>query len=399
MARKTSDGSGWLGDVRHEDLPRGRVRRRFSTKREAQAWEARTRYELAQGVWAKNRRARRARTTVAEWWPTYLEACESGAIPGGRPNGPTTIDAKRSHWAHHIEPSLGRTPLSDLTQADLAAFVTELSRKCLAQSTKRVILGIVSHALTVAQWHDVIESRPESVRVRPSTQKAVRWLGHDDLRAVVEAAGDWGERVRVVVGTGLRRGEAAALQHDDVDQERRELTVHRTLHPGGDTGPPKGRRSRLVPLTDDVLDALSMALAVTSGADWLWQSPRYEGRPVAVTSWTDAAARISDRLGWRFHWHLLRHTWASHLAMAGCPLVTLQQLGGWAKLDMVQRYAHLSPDARRDAVDLLGFQLGTSGAQSTHETSESHTNSPGGNRTIFSAISGGRGDSSEKSGS
>ncbi|WP_215852633.1 tyrosine-type recombinase/integrase [Acidithiobacillus ferrooxidans] len=43
-------------------------------------------------------------------------------------------------------------------------------------------------------------------------------------------------------------------------------------------------------------------------------------------------------------WHGLRHTWASWHVQAGTPLAVLKGLGGWASLEMVQRYAHLSPD-------------------------------------------------------
>jgi site-specific recombinase XerD len=37
--------------------------------------------------------------------------------------------------------------------------------------------------------------------------------------------------------------------------------------------------------------------------------------------------------------HTLRHTFASRLVMAGVDLRTVQELGGWSSLDLVQRYA------------------------------------------------------------
>jgi len=51
--------------------------------------------------------------------------------------------------------------------------------------------------------------------------------------------------------------------------------------------------------------------------------------------------------------HDLRHTFASRLAMAGVDPLTIQQLGGWKTLQMVQRYAHLSPDHKREAIERL----------------------------------------------
>ena len=42
-------------------------------------------------------------------------------------------------------------------------------------------------------------------------------------------------------------------------------------------------------------------------------------------------------------WHCNRHTFASRLVMAGVDLQTVQTLGGWSTLAMVQRYSHFRP--------------------------------------------------------
>jgi integrase len=54
-----------------------------------------------------------------------------------------------------------------------------------------------------------------------------------------------------------------------------------------------------------------------------------------------------------FRFHDWRHTFASRLAMAGVDLYTVQRAGGWKTQIMVQRYAHLSPDHMRAAVERL----------------------------------------------
>ncbi|PYN86311.1 MAG: hypothetical protein DMD87_17850 [Candidatus Rokuibacteriota bacterium] len=68
---------------------------------------------------------------------------------------------------------------------------------------------------------------------------------------------------------------------------------------------------------------------------------RASGRP-------DEAARLGG-----VTWHALRHTFASRLVAAGVDLRTVQELGGWKILSMVQRYAHLSPGHLVAAVEKI----------------------------------------------
>ena len=64
--------------------------------------------------------------------------------------------------------------------------------------------------------------------------------------------------------------------------------------------------------------------------------------------------RACKRAGLRLiGWHCLRHTFASHLVMRGAPIKAVQELMGHATMEMTMRYSHLSPDVRRDAVELL----------------------------------------------
>jgi site-specific recombinase XerD len=51
--------------------------------------------------------------------------------------------------------------------------------------------------------------------------------------------------------------------------------------------------------------------------------------------------------------HTLRHTFASRLVMAGVDLRTVQELGGWRTIAMVERYSHLSPQHKAQAIERL----------------------------------------------
>jgi integrase len=51
--------------------------------------------------------------------------------------------------------------------------------------------------------------------------------------------------------------------------------------------------------------------------------------------------------------HSLRHTFASWLAIQGTPLYTIKELIGHKSIVMSERYAHLIPDQKIEAVKLL----------------------------------------------
>jgi integrase len=63
----------------------------------------------------------------------------------------------------------------------------------------------------------------------------------------------------------------------------------------------------------------------------------------------------------RFGWHTLRHTFCTHLAMTGTPVVKIQRWAGHADLATTQRYMHWAPstdDVRHiDALDRPSAQV------------------------------------------
>jgi site-specific recombinase XerC len=72
--------------------------------------------------------------------------------------------------------------------------------------------------------------------------------------------------------------------------------------------------------------------------------------------------------------HILRHTFASRLIMAGVDLRTTQELMGHKTISMTIRYAHLSPDHKQSAMDLLEARFsGKKSQQFSQQGAEVHT--------------------------
>jgi integrase len=168
-------------------------------------------------------------------------------------------------------------------------------------------------------------------------------------RLVAGAEGEWRTMIVLAIKTGLRQAELLALRRSDVDLVAGHLVVRQSVTRGIVTTP-KNVKSRKIPVAPSVLTALKghrhlRGKLVFCAGDGRMLTKNESKRPL----W-----RASRRAGLRqVGWQMLRHTVASYLVMRGAPLKAVQELLGHASMEMTMRYAHLSPDARRQAVSLL----------------------------------------------
>jgi len=108
-----------------------------------------------------------------------------------------------------------------------------------------------------------------------------------------------------------------------------------------------------LPLNDVVYRSL-LAIRRIPGSPWIFckkNGERY-GNIRKAFEGTKRRAGIVD-----FRFHDLRHTFASYLVMAGVDLKTVQELLGHKSFEMTLRYAHLSPDQKKVALDILCKRL------------------------------------------
>jgi site-specific recombinase XerD len=111
----------------------------------------------------------------------------------------------------------------------------------------------------------------------------------------------------------------------------------------------KGKRLRTVPLSDRLQAALTR---LDSGHQYLVSVDPAEALTLEETRWH--LPRLCERAGIQpIGWHVLRHTYCSHLAMAGVPARVIQELAGHQDLQTTLKYMHLTEGASDRAVRAL----------------------------------------------
>jgi integrase len=161
---------------------------------------------------------------------------------------------------------------------------------------------------------------------------------------------DWRCAIVLAIKTGMRLGELRALQSQDVDLVAGKVTVCRSLWKHDHEGTPKNGRTRVVDLPASAIAALKEHRHLRGARAFL----NLDGDDYTIGEWRAALYRACRRAGLReIGWHVLRHTFASHLVMRGEPLKVVSELLGHSTITMTNRYAHLAPGATRSAVAKL----------------------------------------------
>lgn len=158
----------------------------------------------------------------------------------------------------------------------------------------------------------------------------VRWLDKNDARSLIgNLQHEWMRNLcSFALLTGARLREILSLTWKDIDLGLRRAVVKAEVAKSG--------RARQLPLGDDavaILNRIPRDFEYVFSSDGTMQD-------YFVRSDFNRALKLSGIKDFRFH--DLRHTWASWHVQDGTPLMVLKDLGGWEKLEMVTKYAHLS---------------------------------------------------------
>jgi integrase len=189
---------------------------------------------------------RRGAITVADLCKRYMAAARQGAPFGKRrlPKRPSTLRQDQARIDRHIIPLLGARRVKDLSRADVAQFIRDVTigKTAIVERTakprgKTVVTGgggaatrtvnFLSAVLTFAINEGIIEYNPAHGVVRQAYGKRTRRLTPDEYRVLGRALRDAereGERwqtitgVRLVALTGCRVGEITDLKWSEIDE-------------------------------------------------------------------------------------------------------------------------------------------------------------------------------------
>lgn len=274
----------------------------------------------------------------------------------------------RGRIARHLRPLIGRRYVDKLTAEDVRrAFAATRDGKTAAvvKTTQRGVAcvkgGEGTARMAVRLLRAIFAWAVTDARLAASNPAAMVNVGADGGRDTILADADQytalfatldrmeGERrirqpvadaVRVIALTGARRGEVAGLRWRHVDLKAGRIVI-----------PPSGHKAGRATGKPRVIDLPALAQAIVArqpggDADDLVFAPARGEGPINLSKpWRTirAEAGLPEGIGL----HGLRHSLASHMAMAGAQAAEIMTALGHRQISTSQRYVHFAEDARR----------------------------------------------------
>ncbi|HEY2456326.1 MAG TPA: site-specific integrase, partial [Candidatus Acidoferrum sp.] len=218
-----------------------------------------------------------------------------------------------------------------------------------AAATMNHYRSLLSLAYRIGIRKGKVNSNPaRAVPHQHENNSRVRWLTpaeEEVLRNVLEAKREWVEHLpefNLAINTGLRRGDMyRRLRWENVNLELRILSIPRS----------KNGETQHVRLNRAAVAALEIFRLRGNGVGAVVRNAQGEPLLSRPDHWFKPAVREAKIEN--FHWHDLRHTFASRLIMRGASLRAVQEALGHKGIAMTLRYSHLSPEYQQGVVELL----------------------------------------------
>ena len=215
-------------------------------------------------------------------------------------------------------------------------------------------LAVIRQAFNRAKEWGIYQGDNPTCKVKKPRvdNKRIRFLSPDEARMLLEECKKRSrqlyEMCLLSLYCGLQAGEIFNLTWQDIDLKNELIQIK----------DPKNKTNRVAYMNDE---AKAMFEAKKEGEPNELVFKDRKGKKIKEIS--NTFNKVVNALGFnenvkdprdRVVFHTLRHTFASWLAIGGVPIYTIKDLLGHKNLTMTERYSHLIPDTKRQAVKVLG---------------------------------------------
>ena len=299
----------------------------------------------------------RADMPFGEWLDHWYETYSKPSI---RPRTQRTYEG---YIRLYIKPKLGSIPLNKLTTNDIQQFCAwmksddHMGGGSIADSQIRNCYSLCHRALEKARAEHLIPRNPtDGCKLSPVRYEEMNILSREAMQKLLIQAKEekYYELFLLELATGLRLGEIAALQWDDLNLETGEMQINKqvvTVKGKLTVSPPKTKAAvRTLILPSSVLKVMREYRARVDSR-WMFPSPKKEDTPMRPSSIHQRLHRILDHAGCdRVRFHDLRHTFATNALAYGMDIKTLSTiLGHVSCATTLNTYSHVTDEMRQRA--------------------------------------------------
>ena len=235
--------------------------------------------------------------------------------------------------------SKGRILLRSITSRDITEYRIERCKK-VSQETINLEFRHLKAAFNTAKKFGYLKDNPFD-RIKPlwiPQSDLPKFFDLEDIEKVREAfkRDEFESLVEFYLLTGIRLKEALTLNWENVNSDRKNIII-RSIYT-------KSKKYRIISYKND-LKIESLLDSLDKREDNLLFGPK-NNAPQWSYWWVSRKIALKlDKIG--FPWatcHTFRHTYISHLLMAGVPLTTVKEIVGHSSINTTLRYAHRAPD-------------------------------------------------------
>lgn len=327
-------------------------------EREAQAGEVISRAEKRQRAALEAAEAAKIVTLRQYGEKVFMPAKTLTATENTRASFQGNLDK----WVY---PAIGDIKLPEITSAQISALLLDMQGKGKAHATVVKVYTILNSLFKMAYLSDMIarnpmdkveRPKPRKDEIKPQTAQAYTAQEVRDILTALEGEPlKWRAFIHLLIDTGVRRGEALAVQWEDIDFQENTILICRNLCYTPDKGiyldTPKNGRCRMVDVGEDTLQLLKQIREQQgAGGKYIFTQDN-SLEPMHPTSPTHYFRQFAKRNGIKdFHPHKLRHTFASVAITAGADVVSVSETLGHSDTAVTLRmYTHANDESRRRA--------------------------------------------------